>query len=1306
MPTSFPIALDNFTNPTPADKLITPTVLHSDQHSNENDAIEALEAKVGIDGSTDPNSLDYRISHAGLAPFDPNNPADVGALPVVGTSGSPSHGDHAHRGVHGLFVPGNNSQYGDLALVGQNGVVVAQSSGSFTFETSGSFVPVTHGINSAYHDDFPLTPANGGTGIDNGSRTITLNTNNAIFTFNGAYALTIAGNASVLGTNTGDQDLSGYVPTSRLINTTAPLIGGGNLSADRTLSIPAATATVDGYLTAADWVTFNNKTGGLTPFQTDSPADVGASAVTGTSGSVPHADHVHRGVHGIFVAPNTDLFGDIQLVGSNNILITQSSGSFTFESSGSFVPVIHGINGPYHDSFPLLPSNGGTGINNGSNTLTLLNSLTVGGGTATTFLSADGTYRGVPTNLSLFLDNAASGITGYLSLAITVPTDSEQFASASIPSDGTVIEEFALPAASFNFLVTQTMRAHLNMARTGGAKNITVYVEVYHRTSGGTETLLGTSGVTGNLAIVKTSYDFDISISDKQFAATDRFVIKVLGNPIGGGSTPTATIYYEGTNYSRIDVNTSLVVGGSDTQVQFNDAGAFGGDSAFTWNKTSDTLSVSNLKITGLTTGLLRIASNDVAAISYGSQYSVLQMGATLPAFSSFLLDGTSGGKTVFDVSNTKTLTISAANDYTLTVPATGTAALGTGTATRIAEWASTNTLQASTLIKTGVGVLTLDAPGSNTMILHGDWDFGSTPAVGYRGLNITDFTTNVYAEFYSTAGTKGSIDFINNKGLAVNENLTLTASAPGYTLTLAGDATVSGVNSGGANPTASVGLSVVNGSATTFMRSDAAPALDQAIAPTWSGNHTWTSGQGMFQKDGGSSLLIIEAYGGTGGANAPVILGRRARNTLASPQVTQLNDVMMTFGGIGYDGSAFGTTNYSVIQFTATETHSTTAHGAKISFQVTPNASTTRSEVVKIEQDGSLQIITTTDSTSTSTGSFITAGGVGIAKAVVIGTTLAVGRALSSGVIIDVAGSSAAGNVANYIANTASVNVANTVGIDLRANSSAQERTALQIKAGFSTTTDGSRVSTATFSTADAGTFGTAFTIVGKAMNFAGVVNVDDTTDSTSSTTGALIVDGGAGIAKALGVGTVIGVGTTPSATQAISALNDTIAGSFNVTDSGTTNTPIVAQFIHNSSGTPAAGFGMQIPFFGKSSTTASRTFGVDIFSWVVATDASRTARRVFNIYDTAAREAMRIEASGTAPMIGFLGSAAAARQTSGANLTNNVTSGGTNDTIDNWTSLTTYSTDAAAIRNAVYQLARKLKQVNDALRTYGLLT
>lgn len=51
------------------------------------------------------------------------------------------------------------------------------------------------------------------------------------------------------------------------------------------------------------------------------------------------------------------------------------------------------------------------------------------------------------------------------------------------------------------------------------------------------------------------------------------------------------------------------------------------------------------------------------------------------------------------------------------------------------------------------------------------------------------------------------------------------------------------GAVAGPANPTGTVGLAAVNGVALTYMRSDAAPPLSQAIVPTWSGLHTFTAG-------------------------------------------------------------------------------------------------------------------------------------------------------------------------------------------------------------------------------------------------------------------------------------------------------------------------------------------------------------------------------------------------------------------------------------------------------------------------------
>jgi hypothetical protein len=57
--TSFPTSLDALTNPAAGDSLTSPS--HADQHADANDAIEALQAKVGVNGSTVATSLDYKV---------------------------------------------------------------------------------------------------------------------------------------------------------------------------------------------------------------------------------------------------------------------------------------------------------------------------------------------------------------------------------------------------------------------------------------------------------------------------------------------------------------------------------------------------------------------------------------------------------------------------------------------------------------------------------------------------------------------------------------------------------------------------------------------------------------------------------------------------------------------------------------------------------------------------------------------------------------------------------------------------------------------------------------------------------------------------------------------------------------------------------------------------------------------------------------------------------------------------------------------------------------------------------------------
>lgn len=61
MSTNFPTSLDTLTNPTGTDPVTNPS--HALQHSNANDAIEALEAKVGQNSSVVTTSHDYKLSN-------------------------------------------------------------------------------------------------------------------------------------------------------------------------------------------------------------------------------------------------------------------------------------------------------------------------------------------------------------------------------------------------------------------------------------------------------------------------------------------------------------------------------------------------------------------------------------------------------------------------------------------------------------------------------------------------------------------------------------------------------------------------------------------------------------------------------------------------------------------------------------------------------------------------------------------------------------------------------------------------------------------------------------------------------------------------------------------------------------------------------------------------------------------------------------------------------------------------------------------------------------------------------------------
>lgn len=180
------------------------------------------------------------------------------------------------------------------------------------------------------------------------------------------------------------------------------------------------------------------------------------------------------------------------------------------------------------------------------------------------------------------------------------------------------------------------------------------------------------------------------------------------------------------------------------------------------------------------------------------------------------------------------------------------------------------------------------------------------------RGLTLTDgggivWTINLATNAITAAGSAGAvlssvgladestapIYTIGSSPLIANGTLTLTLNTQSLGKVFAGPVTgspaqptfralvaadipqlayssLSGTPTipSGANPSATVGLTAVNGSAATYMRSDGAPALSQSIAPTWTGGHTFSpaSGQALTINGAANSYCIFLTASGTAG--------------------------------------------------------------------------------------------------------------------------------------------------------------------------------------------------------------------------------------------------------------------------------------------------------------------------------------------------------------------------------------------------------------------------------------------------------
>lgn len=296
-------------------------------------------------------------------------------------------------------------------------------------------------------------------------------------------------------------------------------------------------------------------------------------------------------------------------------------------------------------------------------------------------------------------------------------------------------------------------------------------------------------------------------------------------------------------------------------------------------------------------------------------------------------------------------------------LPTFGTAAAGIVPAS---GGGTTNFLRADGTWAAAGGGVTDGDKGDITVSSSGTvWTIDATVVTNAKLANVATATF----KGRTTAGTGSPEDLTGTQATALLDTFTSTLkglaplSGGGTTNYLRADGTwAAPPGTGGvsfANPTASVGLTAVNGVATSAMRSDAAPALSVSITPTWTGQHVFNANTGMGVA---SPTSVLHLKAGTATAStAPLKLTSGTNLTTAEAGAVEYDGSLLYMTPTG-TARALSPTQYFYRKNTVTNL--TNATGAQSWLALTAGVTVAANTIYYFEGEFQLSTTTTTSHT------------------------------------------------------------------------------------------------------------------------------------------------------------------------------------------------------------------------------------------------------------------------------------------------------------------------------------------------------